>query len=205
MKKTKFLILGLLFIAPLVFFLFLASGRVHFEKLPLITQKIKVPPKNFKNKITVFSFLEADFKEADYFQLMNLYQVIYKNFEKYKKFQMVTFYSETIAPKKLQKIKKELARVGAIDLKKWIFIPQKKINIQETFNSFGFKKITLKDVKNISKVFLIDEKLNLRARIESENLFFSYDTNSVSLLKNKLKDDILVLLYESKFAKKYEK
>ena len=207
-RKYKFLILAILFVAPLVFFLFLASGKVNFEKLPVITKNVALPKPLFTDKITVLCFLSDGLEREDYFQLLNLYQIIYKPLEKYKKFQIVTFYLEGISEKKLQNIKKELARAGAADLKKWFFIPQKNTKIQNILGSFELKKLQFAHIENRFFVFLIDQNLNLRARVESENnasLFFAYPTHSVAALKNKLKDDILVLLYESKFARKYEK
>jgi len=51
--------------------------------------------------------------------------------------------------------------------------------------------------------------MNLRGRTDDEDtssgLLYSYDTRSVSVLKNKLREDLKVVFYESKFAVKEPK
>ncbi|HCY97459.1 MAG TPA: hypothetical protein DHU86_04805, partial [Polaribacter sp.] len=47
-----------------------------------------------------------------------------------------------------------------------------------------------------NKAFIIDKKLSLRGRKTAEEYVFGYDMNSVSELKDKLKDDMNVLYYE---------
>ncbi|MDG2279231.1 MAG: hypothetical protein P8L42_01225, partial [Flavicella sp.] len=112
-QTKKIIILFSTFIVPLLFFLFLASGKVNFNKLPTITEKVsnlngEIP---FRNKVSVLSVLGEEPSVGTYQNILNLYQVIYKSTEKYKNFQVIT-----VIPKSgedtAEELKKELAKVG---------------------------------------------------------------------------------------------
>lgn len=208
LKKT--VVLSILFIVPLLFFLFLASGKVNFNKLPIITENIsnlkgEIP---LRHKVTVLSVLGENTSIESYQNILNLYQVIYKSTAKYKEFQVLTIVPET-ATNRVNELKAELEKVGAIDLPKWKFVTLSALDINLLVDSFEIKSIEY-DVKDgFENVFIIDEELNLRGRTDDEDsdsgMMFSYDTGSVSVLKNKLREDLKVVFYESKFAVKETK
>ena len=82
MKKT--LVLVILFIFPLVAYLFFASGVNNFGKLPILTENVpdvsKMDPSaTLRGKITILGFLgnDIDGKKGNAF---NLNQKIYKRF-----------------------------------------------------------------------------------------------------------------------------
>jgi len=82
MKKV--LVLVVLFILPLVAYLFFASGVNNFGKLPVLTEEVTDvsvinPAYTFKEKITILGFLGND---IEYIKgnLFNLNQKIYKRF-----------------------------------------------------------------------------------------------------------------------------
>ena len=210
-KQTqKFVILFLTFIVPLLFFLFLASGKVNFTKLPTLTSKVQnIPvlasenePISFSGKVSVVSFVGENPTIDDYQKILNLYQVIYKSNEKYKNFQLITFVPENTSGI-VEKLNKELKKVGGVDLPKWKFVTLPSEKIQQLFTSFETPYV-LKVEKGISKVFLVDEGVNLRGRTNDEDakdgVLFGYETGSVAVLKNKLREDLNVVFYESKFA-----
>ncbi len=207
----KIVILFCTFIVPLLFFLFLASGKVNFNKLPVITENVSnlkgaIP---FRNKVTVLSILGTEANVRTHQNILNLYQVIYKSTEKYKNFQVVTIAPDDSNSNTIQELQAELVKVGGVDLPKWKFISLSEESIQELVTSFGIPAVQY-DIKNgIDKVFIIDEEMCLRGRTDDEDsksgILYNYDTNSVSVLKNKLKEDLQVVFYESKFAVKEPK
>ncbi|MEI6866328.1 hypothetical protein [Flavicella sp.] len=198
------------FIVPLLFFLFLASGKVNFNKLPVITENVsnlegELP---FRHKVSVVSVLGEKPSLRTYQNILNLYQVIYKSTEKYKDFQVVTIVPE-LGKETVEALKSELIKVGGVDLLKWKFVVLPVEKIQTMISSFGLSSIEYKLEQGLDDVFIIDEYLNLRGRIDDEDsqngIMFSYSTGSVSVLKNKLKEDLKVIFYESKFAVKEPK
>tara|TARA_B100000809_G_scaffold22902_1_gene20067 strand:+ start:34083 stop:34736 length:654 start_codon:yes stop_codon:yes gene_type:complete len=206
----KFVILFCTFIVPLLFFLFLASGKVNFNKLPIITEKVsnlkgELP---FRHNVSVVSVLGENSSIKTYQNILNLYQVIYKSTEKYKIFQVVTIVPDS-AKGTIEALKVELEKVGGVDLPKWKFIVLPKESIQTMISSFGIPSIKYAAKQGLEDVFIIDEDVNLRGRTDDEDsesgFMYSYDTSSISVLKNKLREDLKVIFYESKFAVKEPK
>ena len=87
----KFLVLGILFVFPIVIYLFFASGINNFAKLPILTENLPEinfwttldgPAVKLNDKITVLGFWGNDLenKKGDAF---NLNQKIYKRFYKF--------------------------------------------------------------------------------------------------------------------------
>ena len=206
----KVVILFCTFIVPLLFFLFLASGKVNFNKLPVLTENVsnvkgEVP---FRNKVSVVSVLGAQPSVEVYQNILNLYQVIYKSTAKYKNFQMLTIVPESGA-EIIDALKGELVKVGGIDLPKWEFVVLPIESIQTMVSSFEIPAVQYSVENGLEDVFIVDESMSLRGRIDDEDsengLLFSYDTGSVAILKNKLREDLKVVFYESKFAVKEPK
>ena len=100
MKKEafkKFLVLGILFIFPLVIYLFFASGINNFARLPILTEEVdeikswltlENRPHQLEGMISVVGFWGSDLemRKADAF---NLNQKIYKRFYQFNDFQFV--------------------------------------------------------------------------------------------------------------------
>lgn len=206
-ETKKYVVLFATFIIPLIFFLFLASGKVNFEKLPILTENVEDVSQSsdvsLLNKVSVLVFLGNDTSVGSVQQLLNLYQVVYKSTEKYKKFQVVVLVQED--SQNIEKLTSELALVGGIDLKKWHFVSMAEENTKALFQSLEVP-FELQMNNSSSKAFLIDETLNLRGRTDDEDalngLLFGYEMTSVATLKNKLREDLKVVFYESKFVVK---
>lgn len=206
-ETKKYVVLFATFIIPLIFFLFLASGKVNFEKLPILTENVEDVSQSsdisLLNKVSVLVFLGNDTSVGSVQQLLNLYQVVYKSTEKYKKFQVVVLVQED--SQNIEKLTSELALVGGIDLKKWHFVSMAEENTKVLFQSLEVP-FELQMDNSSSKAFLIDETLNLRGRTDDEDtlngLLFGYEMTSVATLKNKLREDLKVVFYESKFVVK---
>ena len=208
-QLKKFAILFCTFIVPLLFFLFLASGKVNFEKLPILTEKISgmTTTDLLRNKVSVISIVGTTPNLATYQKMLNLYQVIYKSTSKYRKFQVVTLVPESNTAL-IPILQSELEKVGGVALEKWQFVSLPTAEIQQVYNSFESPAV-FDPTRGISEVYIIDEDLNLRGRTDDEDvasgILFGYDTGSVAVLKNKLREDLKVLFYESKFAVKESK
>ena len=193
----KRVVLFLLFIFPLICFLILSTGKNNFNKLPVITKNILDVSEIDTNKqtklvdnVSVICFLGNDVNKNKS-GLFNLNEKIYKEFIDNKKFQVVAIFPEGNEIE-AQKLKEQL---GAFtDMKNWRFVSASKENIENFYSTFSVDE-PLVDLSS-SKAFLIDKKVSLRGRVGEKEGLFGYNMNSVSELKDKLKDDIKVLYYE---------
>lgn len=195
----KRIVLFLLFIFPLICFLILSTGENNFKKLPTLTESIYNldVAKNtsiLENKVSIVCFLGNDVTSLKT-GLLNLNEKIYKKFIDYNDFQIVAIYPKNSEAAVLE-IKEDLGKFT--DMQKWNFISLDDAEIDSFFNSFNVSENLTSLGTN--KAFILDKKLNLRGRINDEDFINGrlegYNMNSVSELKNKMKDDINVLFYE---------
>ena len=203
----KRVVLFLLFIFPLMFYLVLSSGINNFAKLPIVTKNISdvslIDSTNsvkFKRNISVVCFLGEDI-EAIKGAVFNLNQKIYKPFYGFKNFQVIAIYPKN----KIEEVKELQKEIGAFtDMVKWKFVASSKEEIEALYESFKTNEI-LNNFQT-SKAFIIDKEVNLRGRTDDEDFadgkLFGYDMNSVAILKDKMKDDVKVLLAEYRLALK---
>ncbi|MFD2588467.1 hypothetical protein ACFSQJ_16135 [Croceitalea marina] len=202
MKKV--FVLVVLFILPLVAYLFFASGVNNFGRLPVLTEKvsdISTISKNytFEDKITILGFVGNDVNRVKG-NLFNLNQKIYKRFHEFNDFQMIM-----VAPigveKEVVDLKEELGQLA--DAKKWNFVFVKPEEIKNLFDGL---KTDLSLDKNLGNpnVFIIDKKLSLRGRDddEDEKVKYGFNTISVAELNNKMEDDVKIILAEYRLALK---
>ena len=101
--------------------------------------------------------------------------------------------------------KKEVRKVGGASIPKWHFVSLPEATIQEIFKSFETNASYNVD-SGITDVYIVDESLDLRGRTDDEDtesgILFGYNTASIAILKNKLRDDLDVVFYESLYAVK---
>lgn len=209
MKKG--FVLGVLFILPLVAYLFFASGVNHFSKLPVIEKSIgnlgdfKKPNDTLrlKDKITIVGFI-GDNIALSKGNLFNLNQKIYNYFHEFSDFQMVMIVSEG-NELGVSKAEKELDQLT--DIHKWNFVYGTQSEIQSFFDSLN-SPFKLDSNRYTPQVFIIDKKGQLRGRDddEDEGLLYGYDSSSPAEINGKMKDDVKVILAEYRLAlKKYNK
>ncbi|MGB5429236.1 hypothetical protein [Eudoraea sp.] len=202
MKKT--FVLVVLFILPLVAYLFFASGVNNFGKLPILNEGVLDIPENidkitFENKITVLGFLgnKVELKKGNTF---NLNQKIYKPFYEFNDFQMVMI-MPIGTTEKVEELKSELGNL--VDIKNWKFIFIEDEEIRAIFNSL---KTNLRLDENLGTdyVFIIDKNKNLRGRTddEEEDTKYGFNATSVAELNNKMEDDVKIILAEYRMALK---
>jgi hypothetical protein len=202
MKKT--FVLVVLFILPLVAYLFFASGVNNFGRLPTLTEKVldldgMDTEVRLQDKITILGFLgkDAAMKKGNAF---NLNQKIYKRFYEFNDFQMVMVMplgTEEV----VDEIKKELSNLT--DASSWKFVFAGDAEIKDLFNSLK-SDIELDKGLGTPYVFIIDKDRNLRGRMEDEDegTKYGFNTNSVAELNNKMEDDVKIILAEYRLALK---
>lgn len=202
MKKTFVLIV--LFVLPIVAYLFFASGINNFGKLPTLTRNIPDISKidanvAFENKITILGFLGNDI-EHQKGNAFNLNQKIYKRFYEFNDFQFVMLVPNG-TENQVANIKAELGSLT--DIVKWKFVYASEDGINDIFNEL---KTDLELDKNLATpyVFIIDKDRNLRGRTndEDEGTKFGFNTTSVADLNNKMEDDVKIILAEYRMALK---
>ena len=210
----KFLVLGVLFVFPVLIYLFFASGKNNFSTLPILSESVaEITDWNtargdsiqLKNRITILGFWgrDTDQKKGD---ALNLNQKIYKRFYEFNDFQFVMVLEEG-QQQKVANLQKELTEGVGTDLIKWNFIFGDSLQIREFFGSL---KTPLKLTEELShpEVFIIDKEINLRGRDddEDETILYGFNAQSVAEINNKMVDDVKVILAEYRRAlKKYNK
>ncbi|NAS13789.1 hypothetical protein [Poritiphilus flavus] len=202
MKKT--FVLVVLFVLPIVAYLFFASGVNNFGRLPTLTEDILdinslAPEETFKDKITILGFLGSDVtnKKGNAF---NLNQKIYKRFYEFRDFQMIMAMPKGTEAG-VEELKTELS--GFTDISKWRFVFLEKEQINALFSALK-TDLKLEDDLSTPYVFIVDKKGNLRGRKkdEDEGLKYGFNTSSVADLNNKMEDDVKIILAEYRLALK---
>ncbi|MDG1263143.1 MAG: hypothetical protein P8N57_00905 [Flavobacteriaceae bacterium] len=206
----KYIVLGILFVFPIVIYLFFASGINNFAKLPVLTENLPEISSwsslygdtvQFKDRITIFGFWGNDIenKKGDAF---NLNQKIYKRFYQFKDFQFV-FAVEDGTQEQTKTILSELQEGVGTDMVKWNFIFGSPNQIKTLFETFD-SDVSLSPQQSTSTVFIVDRSLKLRGRDDDEDVgtLFGYNASSVAELNNKMTDDVKVILAEYRLALK---
>lgn len=209
MKKN--LVLIVLFILPIVAYLFFASGVNSFSKLPVITTNVselgELKSSNDKSvklasKITILGFSGTDVyeKRGGYF---NLSQKIYNRYREFKDFQVVILVPIG-AEKQVEVVLNKLKAVS--NMSNWHFVFATPQEIEAVYKSMKLQNPV--DVsKGSNTVYIIDKELSLRGRKgknnkNEEEYREGYNTSMVSELHNEMTDDVRIILAEYRLALK---
>lgn len=204
MKKN--IVLFVLFVLPIVAYLFFASGVNSFTTLPVITPKV-ADFGNWKSlngkkilldkKITVLGFAGSNILEnrGNYF---NLNEKIYKRYNGFEDLQFVVL-CPLGTEKEAQKIVDALSPFT--DVKNWNFVFASNEEIQKFYDQLHLKE-KLDQHLGTSNVYIIDKERNLRGRKDKEEYKEGYDTFHPSELSNEMLDDFKIILYEYRAALK---
>lgn len=204
MKKN--IVLFILFILPIVAYLFFASGVNGFTTLPIITPKtadlgnwksLDNQKISLNNKITVLGFSGTELLQnrGNYF---NLNEKIYQRYHTFKDLQFVI-----VCPNGTEEQAKSLLAVlkGFTDVRQWhfVFAPP-----EEVANYYRQLKLVDKLDEHLGtpNVYIIDKERNLRGRKEKKGYKEGYSTFHPSELSNEMLDDFKVILYEYRAALK---
>lgn len=199
----KFLVLFILFVLPLGAYLFIIQGKINFEKLPVLTERVSdlnrlSDSKDvlLNGKISVVSFIGEDLDRVG-IGVLNLNQIVYKKLFQYKEFQMVA-----VLPKEMESkigdLSSELTFMVGTDLEKWKFVFGTEAEIKNLHDSMQTLNSLDADLAD-PFVYIVDKELNLRGREPQSS---GYNMFEVSSLKNDLLDDVKVVFYEYNSALK---
>ena len=210
MKKNS--VLFVLFILPIVAYLFFASGVNSFISLPTLTKNIP-DVSNWKsidgtsvtltNKITILGFIGTDVA-MHRGSVFNLYETIYDKYKDFKDFQVVMILPEGTQSEVQKLLNNDLTKLGTN--KGWNFVfatPTQINNFYKKLQLVGKLDSTL----STPNVFIIDKKRNLRGRKGADQKGTpeykeGYNTIFVSELYNKMMDDMKIIIYEYRAALK---
>ncbi|MDA9226177.1 hypothetical protein OAX36_05560 [Flavobacteriaceae bacterium] len=213
MKKEdlyKKIVLGLLFVFPLLVYLFFASGKNNFAKLPILSKGITEiqnlefqadNPVSLKDQISIIGYWGGSLKNKQA-EALNLNEKIYKRFYEFADFQFVFFVNKNRLSQ-VDSLKRALKEGVGTDLTKWNFIAATTDEIQTHFTSLQ-TPIKLDQDGSTPYVFIIDKDLNLRGRNDDEDsgTLYGFDARSVAQINKKMVDDVKVILAEYRLALK---
>ena len=200
----KYFVLTILFVLPIIIYLFFLTGEHNFFKLPVITEDVH-DIKDFSNfqlkdKITIISFLGADLNE-DKTSALNINMKIYNRFFMFDDFQFISLLPIG-SEEKAMDLKNELTAITGTDLSKWGFVFLKDDQLNKIFDSLNLP-VFLDDNLSSPYVYIIDKDLNLRGNRDDDN-FIGYNSKSIADINNNMVDDVKVILDEYRMAlKKY--
>jgi hypothetical protein len=210
-KMKKNLVLFILFILPIVAYLFFASGINSFAKLPTITKNVPEisswktlddKPIALTDKITILGFIGQDVNKykGNFF---NLYEKIFDRNKDFKDFQMVMILPNG-TQEQVRELQKDVTTLGT--QAGWNFVFGSPEEITNFYNSL--KLVGKLDSKlGTPNVFIIDKKRNLRGRKGHDKkgkpeYKEGYNTKFVSELYNEMTDDVKIILAEYRLALK---
>ncbi|MDC0389050.1 MAG: hypothetical protein P8L90_04790 [Flavobacteriaceae bacterium] len=199
----KYFVLTILFVLPLVVYLFFASGINHFAKLPILTKDIKdisvISSESFNNKITILGFFGSKIQEK-YGDAGNLNQEIFKRFNEFKDFQFLMI--QPLGTKSLSdSLLFEMNRLTKTNFQNWKFVEVSDKDLLDVFESLK-TDLKLDSSLATSYVFIIDRDGNLRGRDDEEGIKYGYDSRFVADINNNMVDDVKVILAEYRMALK---
>lgn len=205
MKNTqikKSFVLGVLFVLPLVAYLFFASGVNNFGTLPVLKEAVAELPKNkagvvLENKITVLGFLGSHLEQRQV-NMFNLNQKIYKRFSEFKDFQFVMVLPEGTETQ-VATVMNTLATIG--DVKGWSFVYLSEEALTAYYKTLG-SPYPLDKALGLDYVFIVDKSLALRGRNgqDGAKVQYGYDATKVSELTNSMIDDVKIILAAYRMA-----
>jgi hypothetical protein len=204
MKKN--IVLFVLFILPIVAYLFFASGVNGYTKLPTITPKtadfgewksLSGERVSLNNKVTVLGFGGSELLK-NRGNIFNLNQKVYQRYKGFKDLQFV--YICPLGTE--QDAEKILKAIGAFtDVSQWKFVFASPIEISNYYNQLHLVG-KLDENLGTSNVYILDKQRNLRGRKENKEYKEGYDTFHPAELSNEMLDDFKVILYEYRAALK---
>lgn len=204
MKKN--IVLFVLFVLPIVAYLFFASGINGFTKLPVITPKVadfgnwnsldnqKI---SLNEKITILGFSGTNLlkNRGNFF---NLNQKIYQRYHTFKDLQFVV-----LCPLGTEQEAKSVVNAlkAFTDVSQWHFVFASPEEIKAYYDQLKLVDKLDADL-GTPNVYIIDKERNLRGRKEKKGYKEGYNTFHPAELSNEMLDDFKVILYEYRAALK---
>ena len=211
MQIKKYLVLGILFLLPLSMYIFFASGKDNFGRLPVLTENVKEIDQfssqeqdtvRLKNNITILGFFGND-PLGNKVNAFNLAHKIYKKNRGFNDFQVVILQPEGTEDDAME-LKTKLSEIAETD--RWKFVFGSEEDIQGVFKSLDTDYLLMPDASS-PYVFIIDKNGSLRGRDDDEDVgkLYGFDARDFAEINNKMDDDVKVILAEYRLElKKYK-
>ena len=216
-KVKRYIVLGILFLLPVTFLLFLYPATHNYSPLDIVNENV-LDLQHFssddeedivlKDHITVLGFL-GEKPMDNLIAASNLKELVYDKFKGFKRFQVVI-----VVPNGTQEatelLKKEISSYE--DTRFWHFVYGDPQDINAVFNSLK-SNVSLNPDLASNAVFIIDKDLNQRGRIDDRKDYEiakkkpiyglnSYDCISVDDIQNKMGEDMRILFTEYRQKRK---
>lgn len=208
----RYTVLGILFFLPVAFLFMLLPAKHNYLALDVVKENVQdikgISEYELKDHITILAFFGKKPLERA-IAASNLKELIYNKFKGFKRFQIIVFLSPE-SKDDLPALKKEIDSYE--DLKYWHFVFLEDEDTQRVYD--GLKSYgPLDDNLSTSSVFIVDGDLNQRGRLDDRTErevelnaaaydLTSYDCVQVSIVKNKMSEDVRVLFTEYRERRK---
>ena len=204
MKKN--IVLFVLFVLPIVAYLFFASGVNSYTKLPVLTPKtadfgnwesLSGKKVSLDRKVTILGFGGTKLLN-NRGNLYNLNQKVYQRYHGFKDLQFV-YLCPLGTEKDAERIFKALGTYTEVNQWQFVFATPEAIAAYH-------KQLHLVDKLDAnlgtSMIYILDKERNLRGRKDRNDYKEGYDTFHPAELSNEMLDDFKVILYEYRAALK---
>lgn len=212
-KVKKYSVLTILFVLPLVTYLFFAKAVHSFANLPTVNENalntselpslLSEEKINLDNKISIITFLGKDLATQKAFAF-NLKEKIYDKNKEFNDFQVVSIVDES----QVEEVNEFIYEINLTsDVERWHFAKLSSVEAQSFINQLTNNKISLSDKDTSPYAFIVDKKGNLRGRVDDKDYdeMLGYNMESIADLNNKMVDDVKVILAEYRLElKKYK-
>lgn len=204
MKKN--IVLFVLFILPIVAYLFFASGVNSYTKLPIITSKtadfcnwksLSGNKVSLDGKVTILGFGGTELLK-NRGNLYNLNQKVYQRYHEFKDLQFV-YLCPIGTEKDAERVLKALGTYT--EVAQWQFVFASPTEIEAYYKQLQLVG-DLDSNLGTSMIYILDKERNLRGRKDNKDYKEGYDTFHPSELSNEMLDDFKVILYEYRAALK---
>ncbi|WP_299113677.1 hypothetical protein [uncultured Winogradskyella sp.] len=211
------IVLGILFFLPVAFLLMLYPAKHNYIPLDIINRNVEDISRFSSNSdekieladhITVLGFLGKT-PLNNSIAASNLKELVYDKFKGFKKFQIVIVVPEG-AEKDVEELHKEIAKYE--DLRFWHYVYGSEQEIKNLHSNLKVES-PLKNDLSTNDVFIIDKDLNQRGRLDARDkkqveankaitTLSAYDCIEVSIIKNKMSEDVRILFTEYRQKRK---
>ena len=204
MKKN--IVLFVLFILPIVAYLFFASGVNSYTKLPIITSKtadfgnwksLSGNKVSLDGKVTILGIGGTELLK-NRGNLYNLNQKVYQRYHEFKDLQFV-YLCPIGTEKDAERVLKALGTYT--EVAQWQFVFASPTEIDAYYKQLQLVG-DLDSNLGTSMIYILDKERNLRGRKDNKDYKEGYDTFHPSELSNEMLDDFKVILYEYRAALK---
>ena len=209
--------LTVLFFLPVLFLLFLYPSKHNYKTLDILKKDLpeltNFVDKNgddlsLENHLTVLGFL-GETPMDDAILALNLKELVYDKFRGFKRFQIVVLVPES-AKAQVALLEKELNQYEFLEY--WKFGFGSKEDVLAAYQELKISAVLDASLKT-SDVFIIDKERNQRGRLDDRDKneikrnspifgLSSYDCLEVSVLKNKMSEDVRILFTEYRQKRK---